>query len=155
MTFTAWSYRLAFPFIKAYWFIFRPHTSGIRILIQYSQKFLFIYHTYYPGWNIPGGGLKAGETPMDTVIRETREETGIRLKKPVYLDRYFSRRQFKFDTVYCYFARVNSAKVTAQPSEILKFGWFDLDSLPPDTDPGVAIIIRLYKQKYAHPQRNR
>ncbi|RVV98199.1 NUDIX domain-containing protein [Mesobaculum littorinae] len=34
----------------------------------------------YPGlWDLPGGGREGDETPLACVLRETREETGLRL----------------------------------------------------------------------------
>ena len=34
----------------------------------------------WPGlWDLPGGGREGAETPQQTVIREVREETGLRL----------------------------------------------------------------------------
>lgn len=37
------------------------------------------------GWDIPGGNIKPGETPEDTVRRETMDETGVELQNPMLL----------------------------------------------------------------------
>ncbi len=40
----------------------------------------------YPGhWDLPGGGREGGETPVEVVIRETREELGITLGPEVFV----------------------------------------------------------------------
>ncbi|TRD22169.1 NUDIX domain-containing protein [Palleronia caenipelagi] len=34
----------------------------------------------FPGlWDLPGGGREGNETPLETALRETREETGLRV----------------------------------------------------------------------------
>lgn len=35
---------------------------------------------YHGAWGFPGGGIEENEQPMDATIRETLEETGIRIK---------------------------------------------------------------------------
>ena len=54
----------------------RQRAAGIiiqdgKILLLHRQKAGRIYYT------IPGGGLEAGETPEQTVIREVKEETNL------------------------------------------------------------------------------
>lgn len=46
--------------------------KGGRAAMVYSRK-----HGYY---KFPGGGVKAGEDPVEAMIRETREETGLIVK---------------------------------------------------------------------------
>ncbi len=47
----------------------------------------------HPGtWNFPGGGMKAGETAIDCIIREVKEETGL----------VVSAADCQFVTFYCH-----------------------------------------------------
>src|SRR4051794_24267454 len=46
-------------------------------VIQDDQGRLLLSHWIGgPAWTMPGGGMDPGEHPIDTVIREVREETG-------------------------------------------------------------------------------
>lgn len=46
----------------------------------------------WPGfWDLPGGGREGAETPFQTVARETREETGLKLTR----DRIVWRRRYR------------------------------------------------------------
>lgn len=53
----------------------------IGALIVRDGKILLIQENHYPDqgkWNIPAGKLDFGESPLDTVIREAYEESGLR-----------------------------------------------------------------------------
>ncbi len=54
------------------------------------------------GWTLPGGGMDFGESPQATVIRETFEETGYRVKPGAILASYAEgivRGKFRFQSV--------------------------------------------------------
>ena len=46
--------------------------AGDEVLLLYRHR--FITETW--GWEIPAGGVDAGELPADAAVRETREESG-------------------------------------------------------------------------------
>jgi ADP-ribose pyrophosphatase YjhB (NUDIX family) len=71
-------YKFAYPFLKIYWFIFRPKTQGVQCLILSGDQLLLIRHTYgHSAWTLSGGGIKKGETKEEAVKREVKEELGL------------------------------------------------------------------------------
>lgn len=59
----------------------RPNHIGTCILIVCEKKLLLEHRTDSDMWALIGGGLKLDERLADGVIRETFEETGIRLQE--------------------------------------------------------------------------
>jgi 8-oxo-dGTP diphosphatase len=55
---------------------------SVRALILDEQDRLLLYHFLVPGaivWAAPGGGIEAGESPLDALRRELHEEVGLTL----------------------------------------------------------------------------
>ena len=69
--------RLAFPVVRAWWFIRRRPHRGALVAIWVDGAVLLIRSSYRAGWSFPGGGIKAGESPADAAAREVMEEVGL------------------------------------------------------------------------------
>lgn len=57
--------------------------AGVSVVItNLNGDVLLLKHSYGPKvWGLPGGGLNAGEDPMEAARREVREELGISLAR--------------------------------------------------------------------------
>src|SRR4030066_130495 len=80
--------RLAYLVFKVYLFIFRPVHTGVRIMMIKGKEVLLVRQSYMPGWFMPGGGVKRGETLEQAARRETREEIGAEMANLCLLGAY-------------------------------------------------------------------
>jgi 8-oxo-dGTP pyrophosphatase MutT (NUDIX family) len=71
--------RAAYRVLTVYWFVVRPDTHGVKMLIRDGDNLLFVRHAYGNRsiWEFPGGGMKSGETPSQAARREAHEELGV------------------------------------------------------------------------------
>lgn len=51
-----------------------------RSIVIRKQKVAMIYSQKYGYYKFPGGGIEGDESPMDAMIRETREEAGLTIR---------------------------------------------------------------------------
>ena len=54
--------------------------NSARSIIIRDGKVAMIHSLKYDYYKFPGGGIEAGESPVEAMIRETREEAGILVK---------------------------------------------------------------------------
>ena len=50
--------------------------KAVRGIVRRGDRYLMIYSRKYGDCKFPGGGQESGETNLETLIREVREETG-------------------------------------------------------------------------------
>lgn len=51
--------------------------NSARSIMIKGKKIAMIHSIKYDYYKFPGGGIKDGENPVDAMIRETREESGL------------------------------------------------------------------------------
>jgi ADP-ribose pyrophosphatase YjhB (NUDIX family) len=136
------AYRLASVLRRCYWFVVRPHTSGVKCVVVHDGRWLMVRHTYgHRGWTFPGGGVHRGETVDAAVRREVREEVGIELHGVRLVGTYFSTRNHCRDTVSCFLAEALTSAAVADGREVAATAWVDPGRLPEPRSPAVDDVL--------------
>ncbi len=127
---------------RAIWFVTRPEVRGVHaVALTPAGRVVLVRLTYAPGWRLPGGGRKAREEPVAAVLRELREEIGMRAHGTVRhaLDSA-DRHDFRNDQSSIFLVE----DVEYQPRQTLEVEEvreFDPEALPPDIAEWTARII--------------
>src|SRR2546423_10881877 len=125
--------------LHTYWRFARGMTLGVRALVIDPQgRILLVKHSYVTGWHLPGGGVETGETVLDALTRELLEEAGITaLAPPVLHGIFFNGRVSRRDHVALFVIRdFRQDGGPRNVREIVDYGFFSLDTLPPGTTRG-------------------
>jgi len=76
--------------LHLYWRLSRGMTLGVRaVVINDEGRVFLVKHTYIAGWHLPGGGVEPGETMLEALARELKEEGNIELTEPPILHGLF------------------------------------------------------------------
>jgi len=116
-----------------------------------DSKVILVRQTYMPGWFMPGGGLKRGETLEQAARREAFEETGAELGEISLMGAYTNFKDWKTDHNIVFIC--HDFKITGKPDkEIAEFGTFALNQLPQGLWPGHIRRLEEYQTGRANPQ---
>lgn len=127
------------------WFLLtRPMTLGVRALaFDADGRILLVRHTYIRGWHLPGGGVERGQTVVDALARELREEANVEFGQPPRLQSvHLNTRVTKRDHVVLYLCEnVRQIAPKERDLEIEEAAFFALDALPETVAASTATRI--------------
>lgn len=130
--------------MHTYWRFARGMTLGARGLVIDAQGRVFLVkHGYVSGWHLPGGGVETGESALEALRREVREEGNIEIgAQPQLFGFYSNRHVSRRDHVALYVVRDFRQIGIPEPNrEIVASGFFDPSDLPEGTTKGTRARI--------------
>ena len=101
-----------------------------------KEQILLIKHSNSGHWSFPKGHVEAGETEVETAVREIMEETGVnadidtRFRTVVT---YSPKKDVIKDVVY-FFATTDNYDTRNQEEEVSEVRWVDIDKAPEVTN---------------------
>lgn len=103
-------------------------------------------------WNLPSGKLEYGESVVDGVIREAREEIGmsfrpdeLRLVTTVHHRNGAGNARLGLVFAVAYDRARHPEPTNAEPHKCAGIGWFPADALPANTYPYTAASVRAFR----------
>src|SRR5215467_5733120 len=130
--------------VNLYWRLSRGLTLGVRgLVIDGDGRVFLVKHTYIRGWHLPGGGVEPGETVLEALARELKEEGNIELvDAPTQFAVYFQPAMSRRDHVVLFVVhRFRQPAPPVPDHEIMAHGFFPRDALPQDTSAATRARI--------------
>lgn len=105
-------------------------------------------------WNLPSGKAEPGERATDAVIREAREEIGVRLTEDeLTFAATVHCRNSDTDVRVGFFFQATAKQsppnlpYNAEPHKCAKIAWYPMTMIPATTMPYSALGVSLYQRK--------
>ena len=139
-------YRAAYVALRVSALVVRPRTRGVKcLLLDHAGRALFVRHTYGDRrqWELPGGGVRSGETLDEAVRREAWEELGADLASWTEVACVRGDWYAKVEELTVFRASwPRFTRVRIDPVEIASYAWFPLEGPPSPLGPTTEAALR-------------
>lgn len=125
-------------------------SAGIIVVRKADGGWKYLFLRAYRNWDFPKGEVESGEPPLDTAIRETREETGITELNFRWGERFFETEPYNRRTKVAryYLAETSQSSVVFEVNPKLgkpehhEYRWLAYSELEKLASPRLQPVIR-------------
>jgi 8-oxo-dGTP pyrophosphatase MutT (NUDIX family) len=137
------------PLMKAY--LKEGHVRVRTLILNEFDEVLLVRSWFgHQKWSLPGGGIQRVEKPVEAAVRETYEETGIRvgIDDVEELGSFTNPDAKKPYTIACFRLRIPKREphlARHRRLEMLDVSWFPLNALPAERSATVDVAVSMNK----------
>lgn len=106
--------------------------SAFGIILDEQQRVLLCHRCDVDLWNLPGGGVEHGETPAQAVVREVKEEVGLKVAVRKLAGVYIHCN--KASIAFSYVCDITGGKIR-KSDEADSIAYFSYKEIPGNTYP--------------------
>ena len=129
--------------------------GSYAVILDKKDRILLSHRRDLDVWNLPGGHVEDGELPTEAVIRETKEDTGLKIKIKSMVGIYKKSDIYRFDFVFLGKRKGGKLKKTkaADKHRFFKFKKIPNNTLPKHIER-IQDAIREHNKIVFSKQRN-
>ena len=119
----------------------RKATGSAAVITNEAGDVLLVRRAYAPhDWVLPGGIAEVGESPVDTVVREVAEETGLAARPERLTGVYYQADHRAGEFIHFVFrcAMEPDVAMRMDPAEVAEHGFFPAHALPKPMSPSTT-----------------
>ncbi|HCW51501.1 MAG TPA: NUDIX hydrolase [Clostridiales bacterium] len=106
--------------------------GAYAVIFDAQRRVLLCHRRDMDVWNLPGGRVESGELPNEAAVRETREETGLKVVVERLVGVY--GKTSKDELVFAFLCRVVGGELQ-ETDEADACQFFHVDEMPPNISP--------------------
>ena len=135
-------------------FIFRNEETRINdpvnspttafVIVENQNGYMLLYNKYYNRWEITGGYIEPGESPIETAIRECKEESN----QNIVEIKFFGIAKYSKMNAAIFYTYLSEEEAFIENEEIKELKWWKFgESITESVDSESIKLIELYRSK--------